>query len=106
MSVSRTTQRAGGTPLHVIVTGGAGFIGSNVAAAFLLDGHRVTVFDNLQRPGSERNLAWLHSMPQAAELRFVQGDVRNADQVRSVIGVRNVHLVFHFAAQTAVTTSL
>src|SRR5437764_257860 len=106
MSVPRTSPRAGGTPLHVIVTGGAGFIGSNVAAAFLRDGHRVTVFDSLQRPGSERNLAWLHSMPHAAELRFVQGDVRNVDQVRSVIGARNVHLVFHFAAQTAVTTSL
>jgi CDP-paratose 2-epimerase len=101
-----TTQHAGGTPLHVIVTGGAGFIGSNVAAAFLRDGHRVTVFDNLQRPGSERNLGWLHSLPEATELRFVEGDVRNTEQVRTVIGARHVHLVFHFAAQTAVTTSL
>jgi CDP-paratose 2-epimerase len=92
--------------LHVIVTGGAGFIGSNVAAAFLRDGHRVTVFDNLQRPGSERNLEWLLTMPHAAELRFVGGDVRDADLVRSVVGARDVHLVFHFAAQTAVTTSL
>ncbi len=106
MTAQHSSAQAGGTPLHVIVTGGAGFIGSNVAATFLRDGHRVTVFDNLQRPGSERNLAWLHSLPQAAELRFVQGDIRDADRVRSVIGGRNVHLVFHFAAQTAVTTSL
>ncbi|HET6317933.1 MAG TPA: GDP-mannose 4,6-dehydratase [Chloroflexota bacterium] len=92
--------------MHVIVTGGAGFIGSNVAASFLRDGHHVTVFDNMHRHGSERNLAWLHSLPQAAGLRFVEGDVRQVELVRSVIGARDVHLVFHFAAQTAVTTSL
>jgi CDP-paratose 2-epimerase len=92
--------------LHVLVTGGAGFIGSNVSAAFLRDGHRVTVFDSLQRPGSERNLAWLQSQPQAAALKFIHGDVRDADLVRSAVGASDVQLVFHFAAQTAVTTSL
>jgi len=92
--------------LHVIVTGGAGFIGSNVAAAFLRDGHRVTVFDSLRRPGSERNVEWLESQPAAASLRFVRGDTRDAELVRSVIGASDVHLVLHFAAQTAVTTSL
>jgi CDP-paratose 2-epimerase len=92
--------------LHVIVTGGAGFIGSNVAAAFLRAGHRVTVFDSLQRPGSERNVEWLAAQPAPAGLRFVRGDTRDADLVRSVIGAPDVHLVFHFAAQTAVTTSL
>jgi CDP-paratose 2-epimerase len=92
--------------LHVIVTGGAGFIGSNVAAAFLNSSRRVTVFDSLQRPGSERNLEWLHSHPNASRLRFVHGDVRDTDLVRSVVGAPDVHLVFHFAAQTAVTTSV
>jgi CDP-paratose 2-epimerase len=92
--------------LHVIVTGGAGFIGSNLAAAFLRDGRQVSVFDTLQRPGTERNLDWLQSLPNAERLRFVRGDVRDTDLVRSVIGDRNVHAVFHFAAQTAVTTSV
>ncbi|MBV9175151.1 MAG: GDP-mannose 4,6-dehydratase [Chloroflexi bacterium] len=92
--------------MHVIVTGGAGFIGSNVAAAFLREGHRVTVFDSLLRPGSERNLEWLQAQPDADRLRFVRGDTRDADLVRSVIGDAGVHIVFHFAAQTAVTTSL
>jgi len=92
--------------LHVIVTGGAGFIGSNVAAEFLRDGHDVTVFDSLTRPGVERNLEWLESRAPTAKLRFVHGDVRDADLVRSVVGARGVDLVFHFAAQTAVTTSL
>jgi len=92
--------------LHVIVTGGAGFIGSNVAAAFLNSSLRVTVFDSLQRPGSERNLEWLQSHPNAMRLRFVHGDVRDTDLVRSVVGGPNARLVFHFAAQTAVTTSM
>jgi len=92
--------------LHAIVTGGAGFIGSNVSSAFLRDGHRVTIFDSLARPGSERNLEWLQAQAPPAALRFVRGDVRDAELVRSVVGADDVHMVFHFAAQTAVTTSI
>jgi CDP-paratose 2-epimerase len=92
--------------LHVIVTGGAGFIGSNVTAAFLRDGHQVTVVDNLSRPGSERNLLWLQSTAPPEALRFVAGDVRDEELIRATVGADNVHLVFHFAAQTAVTTSV
>src|SRR5919198_1186477 len=102
----RSTRYSGGNSLHVIVTGGAGFIGSNVSAAFLRDGHRVTIFDSLARPGSERNLAWLQSQAPRAALRFVRGDVRDAELVRSVVSAPDVQIVFHFAAQTAVTTSL
>ena len=92
--------------MHVIVTGGAGFIGSNVAAGFLHDGHRITIIDSLVRPGVDRNLEWLQAQAPTDRLRFVRGDVRDADLVRSIIGATDVHLVFHFAAQTAVTTSL
>jgi CDP-paratose 2-epimerase len=92
--------------LHVIVTGGAGFIGSNVSAAFLRDGNRVTIFDSLARPGVDHNLEWLAEQAPAGALRFVRGDTRDADLVQSVVGADDVHLVFHFAAQTAVTTSL
>jgi CDP-paratose 2-epimerase len=100
------SEHSGGNRLHVIVTGGAGFIGSNVTAAFLRDGHRVTIFDSLVRPGVERNLDWLTQSAPAGALGFVQGDVRDTDLVRSVVGGSSVDLVFHFAAQTAVTTSL
>ena len=92
--------------MHVIVTGGAGFIGSNVSAAFLRDGNRVTIFDSLARPGVDHNLEWLEKQAPAGALHFVRGDVRDAELVRSVVGANDVHLVFHFAAQTAVTTSL
>ena len=92
--------------MHVIVTGGAGFVGSNVAAAYLGDGCRVTVLDTLRRPGTERNLEWLKSQPRADRLRFIQGDVRDARLVERVVSAPDAHLVFHFAAQTAVTTSI
>ena len=100
------TRDHGGQGLHVIITGGAGFIGSNVSAALLRDGQRVTVFDSLARPGSERNLEWLQTLAPPGHLRFVRGDVRDIDAVRNVVAVRDADIVFHFAAQTAVTSSL
>ena len=100
------SSHSGGTNLHIIVTGGAGFIGSNLTVALLRDGHRVTIFDSLNRTGSERNLDWLQGQAPDGAMRFVCGDVRDTDLVRSVVGARDVNLVFHLAAQTAVTTSL
>jgi CDP-paratose 2-epimerase len=87
----------------VVITGGAGFIGTNLAHRLLSQGERVMLFDNLSRPGAERNLRWLldtHGKRVQAEL----GDVRNPYAVRRA--VRNASQVFHFAAQVAVTTSL
>ena len=101
-----TADRRGDDRLHVVVTGGAGFIGSNVSAAFLREGHRVTVFDSLARPGSERNLEWLQSMALPGSLCFTRGDVRDTQAVRSVVGEADMHIVYHFAAQTAVTRSV
>ncbi len=92
--------------MHVIITGGAGFVGSNVASSYLRDGHQVTILDNLSRRGTERNLAWLHTLPSANKLTFVRGDTRDVDLVRSLIHRTDARIVFHFAAQPAVTTSL
>src|SRR4051812_13826681 len=87
----------------VLITGGAGFIGTNVANRFLQSGHRVIVFDNLSRARVERNLAWLER--EYGEMVQVEiGDVRNENALRKL--VRGVSKVFHFAAQVAVTTSL
>jgi CDP-paratose 2-epimerase len=87
----------------VLITGGAGFIGSNLAHRLLEGGERVRVLDNLSRPGVEQNLQWLREA-HGDRLEAVIADVRDAGQVRSAMG--GVKQVFHFAAQVAVTTSL
>ena len=87
----------------VLVTGGAGFIGANLADRLARDGHRVRVFDALSRPGTERNLDWLrHNHPDRIE--FIHADIR--DRARVAEAAADVQAVFHFAAQVAVTTSL
>jgi CDP-paratose 2-epimerase len=86
-----------------LITGGAGFIGSNLAHRLLSAGRRVRVLDNLSRPGVEQNLQWLRQQ-HGELLEFVRADVRDAAAVaKAVCGVQQI---FHFAAQVAVTTSL
>jgi CDP-paratose 2-epimerase len=89
---------------HALITGGAGFIGTNMAARQLADGNHVTILDDLSRPGVERNLAWLRRAYPGDRLRVVRGDVRDRATVRRALA--DVDQVFHFAAQVAVTTSL
>ena len=90
-------------PTTNLITGGAGFVGTNLAARLLGSGERVVVLDDLSRPGVERNLQWLRaSFPEG--LQVVEGDVRDAGVVRRA--VRDADRVFHFAAQVAVTTSV
>jgi len=74
--------------MHTLVTGGAGFIGSNLARQLLAGGHTVTVLDNLQS-GYDSNLADL-------PVRFLQGDVRSAETV--VEAARGAECIFHLAA--------
>jgi CDP-paratose 2-epimerase len=87
----------------VLVTGGAGFIGTNLADRLASGGRQVIVYDNLSRPGVERNAEWLKRtygdrvMIEAADL---------ADTSRLRAAVEGASAVYHFAAQVAVTTSL
>jgi CDP-paratose 2-epimerase len=91
------------TARPVVITGGAGFIGTNLAARLLESGEEVILFDSLSRKGVERNWRWL-SGRYGDRVTWVKGNVRDLAQVRSVID--NAGSVFHFAAQVAVTTSL
>jgi CDP-paratose 2-epimerase len=87
----------------VLITGGAGFIATNVADRLLRQGYRVRLFDNLSRAGVEDNVQWLRAQHKGrVEFRF--GDVRDSVAIRSALV--DVRRVFHFAAQVAVTTSL
>ena len=90
---------------EVIVTGGAGFTGSNVANYFLDKGYRVTLFDNLSRKGCLNNIEWLQHNPNANNLQLLIGDAR-FPPVELQAAVERADAVFHYAAQVAVTTSV
>ncbi|MDB5615419.1 MAG: NAD-dependent epimerase/dehydratase family protein [Devosia sp.] len=100
--MSRAT-RLNSADRGIVITGGAGFIGSNLADALLADGEAVTVLDNLSRDGVQQNLSWLQAR-HGSKLQVVIADIRNAAAIEPVIA--GAKAVFHFAAQTAVTTSL
>ena len=89
--------------MRILVTGGAGFMGSNLARHLAGLGHDCAVFDNLSRPGVAANLEWLREDGRAG-VRFVHGDVRDAAAVEAA--VRDVEAIYHLAGQTAVTTSV
>ena len=89
--------------MRLLITGGCGFIGSNLARRALREGHSVTVFDNLQKAGTADNLAWLR---QAGLQDFRHGDIRNADDVEQGIAQIKPDAVFHLAGQVAMTTSI
>ncbi len=86
-----------------LITGGAGFIGCNLADRLLHSGEEVTILDNLSRPGTESNIRWLAER-HGHRLRFRLGDLRDRPALRRAL--TGVDSVFHFAAQVAVTTSL
>jgi CDP-paratose 2-epimerase len=89
---------------HVLVTGGAGFVGCNLVKALLRDGRHVTVFDALSRPRTEHNLAWLREQPESRRLRFLKGDVRDPSAVGEAVS--GAEVIFHLAGQVAVTSSV
>ena len=86
----------------VVITGGAGFVGTNLAERLLATGHQVLVYDNLSRPGVEQNLQGLCQRHKGMQVHVA--DVR--DQYKLARAMRSAREVFHFAAQVAVTTSL
>ncbi len=88
---------------YILITGGAGFIGANVARSYLEQDQPVHIFDNLSRSGVERNVGELQEQFPGRVL-FTRADVRDPEAVKQA--VRSARLVYHFAAQVAVTTSL
>jgi len=89
-----------------IVTGGAGFIGCNTAAKLLQRGDYVVAVDNLSRPGTELNLAWLEQQGFGG-FTFARCDVRDAQALEEVFAASaDAQAVLHLAGQVAVTTSI
>lgn len=88
---------------HILITGGAGFVGTNLAHHLLQEGRSVLLYDNLSRAGVEQNWEWLRRA-HGERVRIVVADVRDAEKLRPA--VRQAAQVFHLAAQVAVTSSL
>jgi CDP-paratose 2-epimerase len=87
----------------VLITGGAGFIGTNLAHRLARVGRQVRIFDNLSRPGAEQNARWLRAA-HGSRVQIERGDVRSTAHLREALA--DIGTVFHLAAQVAVTTSL
>jgi CDP-paratose 2-epimerase len=93
----------GGTGRYVLVTGGAGFLGTNICDALVGRGCSVVVFDNLSRPRVNENADWLR-IRHSRHLRVIQGDVRDPGALAAAI--KGAAAVIHLAAQVAVTKSI
>jgi len=89
---------------HYLITGGAGFIGTNLADHYLANHKRVVIFDNFSRGGTEENVRWLQERYRD-QLIVVRGDVREVNSHLLEL-VESAEVVFHLAAQVAVTTSV
>jgi CDP-paratose 2-epimerase len=87
--------------MKVLITGGAGFLGSNLARAFVRSGASVIICDNLSRRGAETNLDNLKK-----EFPFIELYEVEVNDVPSVIVKEKPEIVYHFAAQVAVTKSI
>lgn len=90
--------------MKILITGGAGFIGSNSANHFARLGFKVTVFDNFSRGGSKENMLWLKS--SGSEIDLIEGDVSDFSAISECIKRGRFDYVLHLAGQVAVTTSV
>jgi len=89
--------------MKILITGGCGFLGSNLAAHALRRGDELAVFDNLYREGSVSNLQWLKEL---GRFSFFHGDIRNQNDMTKVVREFIPDAVFHLAGQVAMTTSI
>jgi CDP-paratose 2-epimerase len=87
-----------------LITGGAGFIGSNYADRCISRGEKVVIFDNLSRHGASTNLDWLRQKHGEKSFQLVVGDVRHAEEIKAA--AHEASRIVHLAAQVAVTTSV
>jgi CDP-paratose 2-epimerase len=89
----------------ILITGGAGFIGSNLANRLLGEGHQVIIFDNFSRSGCDANVSWLQETHGHLDtIEIIQGDLADFEALKSaVVGVQRI---YHLAGQVAVTTSV
>src|SRR5690349_234274 len=96
----KRTERILSMPKRILITGGAGFVGSHIADALLADGHEVAIFDSLSPQVHAAGLPDYLS----PRVEFIAGDMRDLDAVRRA--VRDVDVIFHMAAAVGVGQSM
>lgn len=89
--------------MKYLITGGCGFLGSNLSSETLKLGDQLVIFDNLSRIGAERNLDWLRTQ---GDFKLIIGDIRNSNDVESAVADEKPDVIFHLAGQVAMTTSI
>lgn len=89
--------------MKYLITGGCGFLGSNIASEVLKQGEELILFDNLYRFGSYQNLEWLRSQ---GEFEFIHSDIRNTNDVERILKQHKPDVIYHLAGQVAMTTSI
>lgn len=89
--------------MKLLINGGCGFLGSNLASHAIENGYDVTVFDNMSRLGADRNREWLETL---GDFSFVHGDTRNKNDVENVIRVGQFDAIYHLAGQVTMTKSI
>lgn len=89
--------------MKYLITGGCGFLGSNLAREAITRMVDLVIFDNLSRFGSEENLSWLSGL---GNFKFVRGDISKNDEVEQLISTEKPDVIFHLAGQVAMTTSI
>ena len=93
--------------MKILITGGCGFLGSNLSAFFLKKNYEVFVLDSLVRQGSDINLSWLKSFTNNKNLKFFQIDLKNKNSLENIFKVNGqFDYICHVAGQVAMTTSL
>jgi CDP-paratose 2-epimerase len=89
--------------MKYLITGGCGFLGSNIASKILEQGDELVVFDSLYRYGSYQNKEWLETK---GDFIFIHGDIRNTNDVERTIKTHKPDVIYHLAGQVAMTTSI
>jgi CDP-paratose 2-epimerase len=89
--------------MKYFITGGCGFLGSNIAARLISDKEEVFLYDNLSRTGSDKNLEWLKTL---GGFKFLNASTADYDSLSKTVAAFAPDIIFHFAGQVAMTTSI
>lgn len=89
--------------MKILINGGCGFLGSNLASYAIEKGYDLTVFDNMSRLGSDKNREWLNSL---GNYTYIHGDTRVKNDVEQVIREGQFDVIFHLAGQVTMTKSI